>query len=151
MPWRKRKKKLKNTLLNGTGCTFTQVFLLLCSCSEWLGQCKGWPDHIPDYNWAEPGQANSGKTTAEWRLHFSGVLSSGGPGSALLRSSLDATAGASLFLEVCMYSGFWWPTHTHKAKRIDNRLHELGHAGQTNTPGPHAQESLTVSLGVECW
>lgn len=35
-----------------------------------------------------------------------------------------------LFLEVCMYSGFGDP---HKAKRIGNRLHELGHAGQTNT------------------
>lgn len=38
--------------------------------------------------------------------------------------------GGPLFLEVCMYSGFGDP---YKAERIDNRLHELGHAGQTNT------------------
>lgn len=36
----------------------------------------------------------------------------------------------ALFLKVCMYSGSGDP---YKAKRIDNRLHELGHAGQTNT------------------
>lgn len=35
-----------------------------------------------------------------------------------------------LFLEVCLHSGFGDP---YNAKRIDNRLHELGHAGQTNT------------------
>lgn len=38
--------------------------------------------------------------------------------------------GSPLFLEVCMYSGFGDP---YRAKRIDNRLHELGHAGQTNS------------------
>lgn len=43
---------------------------------------------------------------------------------------ISLCCGRPLFLEVCMYSGFGDP---YKAKRIDNRLHELGHAGQTNT------------------
>lgn len=105
----------------------------LCGDGEWSGQCKGWPDHIPDYHWAEPGQADPGKSTDEWRQHFSGVLSKWQPGSVLLRSSLDVTA--ALFSWKCVYSGFGDP---YKAKRIDNSLHELGRAGQTNTGASRA-------------
>lgn len=131
-----------------TGCTFSLLFLPLCGYCEWSGQCRGCPDHIPDCYWAEPGQAGLGKITAAWRQHFSGVLS-GGPGQRCY-DHLSMFRQPSFPGSVCVYSGFGDP---HKAKRIDNRLHELGHAGQTNTGAsrsgkPDSQSASWASTGI---
>lgn len=112
---------------------FSLVFLPLCGCSEWLGQCKGWPDDIPDYYWAEPGQAYPGKTTAEWRPHFSGVLSSGGPGQCCydhLSMLRQASFPGSVHVQ-----WLWWPTQSWENRQ------QVARAG---TCWPNKHQGLTL-------
>lgn len=75
------------------------------------------PDHIPDYHWAEPGQADPGKTTAEWRQHFSGVLWSVGPGQRRCER-VPVLRRASLPGSVCLcVRWLWWPTQSSEDRQ----------------------------------
>lgn len=101
------------------------------SC-EWSGQLKVWPDHIPDYYWAKPGHADPGKTTAQWRQHFSGVQSSGGPGQRSydrLSMSERASFPGSVYVQ-----WLWWPVRS-----LENRQQ----VARVGTCWPNKQRNFT--------
>lgn len=62
---------------------------------------KGWPDHIPDYYWAKPGQAGPGETAAEWRQPFSDVLLNCSPGQRRCHRLLMFSPCSSSWKCVC--------------------------------------------------
>lgn len=105
-----------------TGNTCSLAFLSLCGYCERSGQCWGWPDHIPDYSRAEPGHADPGKSSAEWRQHFPGVLWSVGSGQSCC-DHLSMLRQASLPGSVCV-QWLWWPVQSWE--RIDNRFVRAG-------------------------
>lgn len=111
-----------------TGYTLSLVFLPLCGYCEWSVNAK--VDPITFLITTEP---SLGKQTLEKVLAHDVSISlvcCQVATQVSVAMIISRCYGSPLFLEVCMYSGFSDP---HKGKRIDNRLHKLGHVGQTNT------------------
>lgn len=111
-----------------TGCTLSLVFLPLCGYCEWSVSAKVDPITFPITTEPSPGKQTLEKVLPR-DVSISLVCCQVAT-QVSVAMIISRCYGSSLFLEVCVYSGFSDP---HKAERIDNRLHELGHAGQTNT------------------